>query len=308
MGRQWTARDIPDLGGKTAIVTGANSGLGFETSKALAGAGATVIMACRNPTRAESAAEAIRRAHGQADVEIMALDLADLASVRVFAQVANQRCSRLDLLINNAGVMALPERRTADGFEMQFGTNHLGHFALTGLLFERLKATPGARVVTESSLAHRFGRIRFHDLQWERGYSKWLAYGQSKLANLMFALELDRRLRAESIDLFSLSAHPGFSATHLQFAGPEMSGSKIATLGMKASNTLFAQSRDRGALPALYAATSDDVTGGDYIGPGGFQEIQGFPARASVSKRARDPDTAQRLWSVSEALTGVRFA
>jgi len=307
MTQKWTVADMPDLSGKTAIVTGANSGLGFETSKALAGAGASVIMACRNEQKAQSALDEIRRAHGQAEVETMTLDLADLDSVRTFAAAASQRCATLDLLINNAGVMALPERRTADGFEMQFGTNHLGHFALTGLLFDRLKATPRARVVTESSLAHRMGKIRFHDLQWERNYSKWPAYGQSKLANLMFALELDRRVRAADIDLLSLSAHPGFSATHLQFAGPEMSGSKLATLGMKASNALFAQSQAHGALPALYAATSDAVSGGDYIGPGGFQELQGAPAKAVANSRARDTEVARKLWAVSEELTGVSY-
>lgn len=307
MTKQWTLADMPDLNGKTAIVTGANSGLGFETSKALAGAGADVIMACRNQDKAQTAADTIRAFHPNAAVETMALDLADLGSVRSFAQAANKRCPHLHWLINNAGVMALPERRTSEGFEMQFGTNHLGHFALTGLLFERLKATSGARVVTESSLAHRFGKLRFDDLQWQRGYKRWPAYGQSKLANLMFALELDRRIQAQNLNMLSLAAHPGFASTHLQLAGPEMEGAKLVALGMKLGNVVMSQSQEQGALPTLYAAVSEDAASGDYIGPDGFQEIWGHPAPAFINRRARDAESAKRLWSISEKLTGVSF-
>lgn len=308
MAEQWTLADMPDLNGKTAIVTGANSGLGFETSKALAGAGAEVIMACRNQDKAQAAADAIQAHHPGAKVEIMTLDLADLGSVRRFAQAAIKRCPKLHFLINNAGVMALPERRTTEDFEMQFGTNHLGHFALTGLLFERLKATAGARVVTESSLAHRFGKIRFNDLHWQRRYQKWPAYGQSKLANLMFALELDRRCQAQKLDIMSVAAHPGFASTHLQQAGPEMQGAKLLALAMKLGNAVMSQSQAQGALPTIYAAVSENINGGDYIGPAGFQEVWGYPARAYINRRARDVETAERLWSVSEDLTQVSFA
>ena len=304
---QWTRADIPALQGRTAVVTGANSGLGFETSKALAGAGATVVMACRNPDKADAAADAVRAAHPRANVNIKLLDLADLDSVQHFADQVHDEYKKLDLLINNAGVMALPERRTRQNFEMQFGTNHLGHFALTGRLFDLLKATPKARVVTLSSLAHRFGKLRFKDPNWERGYSKWPAYGQSKLANLMFALELDRRLRRRGLDIMSLAAHPGFSATHLQLAGPEMTGNRIAGLAMRASNAMFSQSQAAGALPTLYAAVSREVTGGDYVGPSGLFEMQGQPGPAHIARHAKSTDAARRLWELSQTLTGVEF-
>jgi len=308
MAKKWTVADMPDLSGKTAIVTGANSGLGFETSKALAGAGANVIMACRNKDKAQTAVDAIHAENANAKVEVMALDLADQSSVHAFAKAAKAKCKALHLLINNAGVMALPECRTADGFEMQFGTNHLGHFALTGLLFDLLKSTDGARVVTLSSLAHRMGKIRFNDLNWKRGYSKWPAYGQSKLANLMFALELDRRVRAQGLNIESLAAHPGFASTNLQYAGPEMTGSKLKKKGMQLGNVLFSQSQADGALPSLYAAVSENAKSGEYYGPDGVMELQGNPSKAFINNRARDADAAKRLWSESQELTGVSFA
>lgn len=308
MANSWSLNDMPDLSGKTAVVTGANSGLGFETSKALAGSGARVIMACRNQNKAQTAVDAIHAENPNAAVEVMALDLADQSSIHAFAKALTTKLQTLDLLINNAGVMALPERQTADGFEMQFGTNHLGHFALTGLLFEFLKATPGARVVTLSSLAHRFGKIRFNDLNWKNRYLRWPAYGQSKLANLMFALELDRRIRAQNLDMRSLAAHPGFASTNLQFAGAKMTGSKLKAQGMKIGNMLLSQSQAEGALPVLYAAVDEHAESGEYFGPDGFSEMRGAPAPAYVNGPGRNTENAKRLWSVSQELTGVSFA
>lgn len=308
MTKKWTIANLPELKGQTAIVTGANSGLGFETSKALAGAGASVVMACRTQSKAQAALDAIRAAHPQANVSFAPLDLADQTSVKTFAENFGRQHQNLDLLINNAGVMALPERRTKDGFEMQFGTNHLGHFALTGQLFPLLTATSGARVVTLSSLAHRMGKIRFKDPNWQQGYSKWPAYGQSKLANLMFALELHRRIQAQNLNMMSLAAHPGFAATNLQFAGAEMTGSKLKAVGMKIGNALVSQSQAQGALPTLYAATADAAASGDYYGPDGPMELQGHPAKAFINKNASHVENAKRLWTLSEELTGVAFA
>jgi NAD(P)-dependent dehydrogenase (short-subunit alcohol dehydrogenase family) len=238
----------------------------------------------------------------------MDLDLANLASVRGFADAFCARHQRLDALCNNAGVMALPHRRTKDGFEMQIGTNHLGHFALTGWLFDLLCATPSARVVTVSSGMHRIGQIRFDDLQSERRYGKWRAYGQSKLANLLFAYELARRAEKAGLGLMSVAAHPGFAATNLQFAGPRMEGAawmeRLSLLG----NRLFAQTAAMGALPTLYAATAPGVRNGDYFGPAGLGEMRGYPTKVDSSARSHDLDTAARLWQVSRNLTGVGFA
>jgi protochlorophyllide reductase len=308
MSKRWTEHDIPDLSGKLAVVTGANSGLGLATARGLAGAGAEVIMACRNLEKARATADAIRKTHSRAKLDLMALDLSDLSAVRAFASAFNDKYDRLDILVNNAGVMALPERRTADGFEMQVGTNHLGHFTLTGLLLDRLRAGKAPRVVTVSSFFHKRGRIRLDDLNWNKGgYDKWKAYAQAKLANLMFTLELDRRLKANNETIISAGSHPGYAATHLQFAGPEMSGSVLNKLAMHAGNMLLAQSQDKGALPSLYAATAPDVQGGAYYGPDGIGEMRGYPTRAQPVGRARDTDTAARLWSLSERLTGVRY-
>jgi NAD(P)-dependent dehydrogenase (short-subunit alcohol dehydrogenase family) len=240
------------------------------------------------------------------------LDLADLDSVREFAEGFESAYDGLDVLVNNAGVMAIPRRETADGFETQFGVNHLGHFALTGLLLDSLRAgaTEGERdrrIVTVSSGAHQIGKIDFSDLQSERSYDKWRAYGQSKLANLLFAYELDRRLRADGSRVKSVAAHPGWAATELQSTGPEMAGSKLRGRLMAAGNELFAQSAEMGARPALYAATSPDATGGDYIGPGGFAEMRGAPVHVASNERSHDRKTARRLWDESEELTGVEF-
>jgi NAD(P)-dependent dehydrogenase (short-subunit alcohol dehydrogenase family) len=303
----WTADSLPDLAGKTIIVTGANSGIGYEAALQLARKGARVILACRDRGKAEAAAAAIRKAQPNAAIDVMELDLASLGSVRAFADAYRARESRLDVLCNNAGVMALPYRKTADGFEMQFGTNHLGHFALTGLLLDRLLATPGARVVTVSSGAHRAGRIRFDDLQWERGYRKWLAYGQSKLANLLFVYELQRRLAAAGSSVISVACHPGYAATNLQVAGPRMVGSSFAESMMLLGNRLFSQDAAMGSLPTLYAATAAGLRGGEYVGPDGMGELKGYPRLVPSNGRSRDLETARRLWEVSEQLTGVRY-
>ena len=294
----WTAEDIPDQTGKIVIVTGANSGLGFEDTRALAKKGASVIMACRSIDKAEDAARQIRAEHPAADLTIMPLDLASLDSVRQFAQDFTQRYKTLNLLINNAGVMALPHRReTADGFEMQIGTNHLGHFALTGLLMPLIASTPGARVVSVSSGAHRMGRISFDDLQAEKSYGRWPAYGQSKLANLLFTYELQRRFEAAGMGAIAVAAHPGYANTHLQ----RHSGFFGVT------NHLLAQSQEMGALPTLYAATMSTVKGGEYYGPGGLFYMRGYPERTDSNKRSHDQAIAAHLWSVSEELTGVHY-
>jgi NAD(P)-dependent dehydrogenase (short-subunit alcohol dehydrogenase family) len=299
----WTPSDAPDQTGRTAVVTGANSGLGYEVTKALAERGAHVVMACRSTDRGERAADDVVRAVPDASLTVRELDLADLDSVERFAAEFVADYDTLDLLANNAGVMALPRRETADGFEMQFGTNHLGHFALTGHLFESLRAAPEPRVVTVSSGLHERGRIDFDDLQGERDYDKWEAYAQSKLANLLFAYELDRR----TDEVVSVGAHPGWAATNLQTAGPEMTGSTLRKAAMKVANAVAAQDAADGALPILYALTMADVSGRDYYGPGGFMQMRGPPERQRSSERSYDREPARRLWTVSTDLTGVSY-
>jgi NAD(P)-dependent dehydrogenase (short-subunit alcohol dehydrogenase family) len=298
---KWTAGDIADQTGRLEIVTGANSGLGLATAWELARHGASVILAVRDIAKGEQAAARIRADVSEADVRVEALDLADLDSVRSFADGLAEE--RVDVLINNAGVMAPPRRLTKDGFESQFGTNHLGHFALTGRLLPRLLAAPDPRVVTMSSGAHRFGWIRFDDLQGERRYLAWLAYGQSKLANLMFAFELQRRATEAGTGLKSMAAHPGYAATNLQFAAPRMPDRMVMTV----TNRLVAQSAEMGALPELYAATVPDLPGGTFVGPDGFLEQRGYPRIVKATGRAYDKDAWRRLWEVSEELTGVRY-
>jgi len=304
---RWIEQQVPALAGKTALVTGANSGLGLEAAKLLAAKGARVILAVRDPAKGEGAAMAIRRMALAADLAVLKLDLAQLASVRAAAAKVLRTCNRLDILMNNAGVMAIPRRTTADGFETQLGVNHLGHFALTGLLLPLLLRTPDARVVTVSSSVHVFGRINFDDLHGERRYRPWLAYAQSKLANLLFAYALQRRLAAAGRPVISVAAHPGYAATNLQRVGPEMSGSRLGAWLMAVSNRLLAQSAEMGALPQVYAAVSPDVRGGDYIGPGRLLGQRGFPKKVRSSARSYDVATADRLWTLSEQLTGVRF-
>ncbi len=303
MASKWTAADIPDQSGRLAVVTGANSGLGTATARELARAGATIVIACRNVAKGEQAVARIHAAVPDADVHVRELDLAELRSVRSFAERFLRERESLDLLINNAGVMAPPRRLTVDGFESQFGTNHLGHFALTGLLLARLLAAPSPRVVTVSSGAHRLGTIKFDDLQGQQGYNNWRWYGQSKLANLLFCFELQRRATAAGTDLLSAAAHPGYAATNLQFAGPARWYERAT---MAVSNKVIAQSADMGALPTLYAATNPDLPGGSFVGPDGFMEQRGHPHIVTAAKKAYDEDASRRLWEVSEQLTGVR--
>jgi NAD(P)-dependent dehydrogenase (short-subunit alcohol dehydrogenase family) len=304
----WTSKNIPDQHGRLAVITGANSGLGFQTSRALAAKGARVVMACRDLAKGQVAADQILTTVPAADLQVMALDLASLDSVRAFAATLKDRYPALDLLVNNAGVMAIPFRNTADGFEMQFGVNHLGHFALTGLLLEALLATDHSRVVTVSSGMHLSGKINLKDLNSENGYSKWGAYGQSKLANLLFAYELQRRLSQGNYQTISVAAHPGYAATNLQSAGPRMEKNTLQGSMMNVANRLFAQSAEMGALPTLYAATAPDVNGCDYIGPGSMMGMRGYPHKASSSLASYDPELAYQLWLTSEQMTGVSYA
>jgi NAD(P)-dependent dehydrogenase (short-subunit alcohol dehydrogenase family) len=305
MSAKWTSEQIPDQHGRTAVVTGANSGLGLSVALELVRHGAHVVLACRDLTKGAQAQRAIEaQVPVDAKHELALLDLADLASVKAFAEdFSAAGHPGLDLLINNAGVMAPPRRQTKDGFELQFGTNVLGHFALTAHLIGAMEGRPDARVVTVSSNAHKMGRINFEDLQSERGYSRWRAYGQSKLADLMFALELDRRLRAAGSETKSVAAHPGYAATNLQTAAPPL----LDALVMRVTNLLVAQSADMGALPLLYAATEPGVEGGAYVGPDGIGEFRGHPHLATPTSSARDEEVAKRLWETSEELTGVRF-
>jgi NAD(P)-dependent dehydrogenase (short-subunit alcohol dehydrogenase family) len=305
MGAKWSAEQIPDQHGRTAIVTGANSGLGLSTACELARHGASVVLACRNTGKGARALRAIEAAVPDAQLELSELDLGDLASVEAFAERfrSSGHQEGLDLLINNAGVMAPPRRQTADGFEMQLGTNHLGHFALTGRLFDLMEGRADARVVTLSSNMHKMGRVNFDDLQSERRYIRWAAYSQSKLANLMFALELDRRLRAGGSTVKSLAAHPGYAATNLQTAAAPA----VDRLVMRFTTLVMAQSADMGALPTLYAATCPGLEGGSYVGPDGIGEFRGHPHLVSANRAARDEWAAARLWQISEKLTGVSF-
>jgi NAD(P)-dependent dehydrogenase (short-subunit alcohol dehydrogenase family) len=302
MSANWTASDIPDQSGRVAIVTGANSGLGLVTARELARAGARVVMTSRNEEKGREALRAVEVRAPGSQVELELLDLASLDSVRSFAERIRERHPELDLLINNAGVMATPRRETADGFELQFGTNHLGHFALTGLLLDTLEGRDDARVVTLSSGAHRGGRIAFQNLGGERRYFRWSSYSQSKLANLIFALELDRRLRAAGSTVKSLASHPGWSATNLQTSGPP----KLDAIFMAPVNRFYAQDAEMGALPTLFAATEPGLEGGLYIGPDGVGEMRGHPTRVSPSRAARDESVARMLWEVSEEMTGVK--
>lgn len=287
----WAAVDIPSQAGRTVVVTGANSGIGLGAVHALAGAGAHVIMACRDTARGEAAAARL-----SGDVEVSALDLADLASVRSFAKGI---AGPVDVLVNNAGVMAVPLQRTSDGFEMQLGTNHLGHFALTALLLDKITD----RVVTVSSGVHYIGRIRLDDLNWEHHpYQRWLAYAQAKLANLMFAYELQHRFVAAGSRLRSMAAHPGYAATNLQAHTETFQDTVMGVL-----NRVIGQSADGGSLPTLYAATVTDLPGGSYIGPSGIGELRGTPRPVGSSAASHDRDVQRQLWAASEKLTDVRF-
>jgi NAD(P)-dependent dehydrogenase (short-subunit alcohol dehydrogenase family) len=297
MSARWTTDDVPGQQGRLAVVTGANTGLGFETAQVLAARGASVVLAVRNIEKGKQAAARIAAAAPGATVTVTELDLSSLDSVRAAAAELRAGHPRIDLLICNAGVMYPPKQTTHDGFELQFGTNHLGHFALTGLLLEQMLPVPGSRVVTVSSVGHRIrARVNFDDLQWERSYSRVRAYGQSKLANLMFTYELQRRLSGAGTTI-AVAAHPGFAATELMRHTP-----------MAAVVTpLFSQNAAMGALPVLRAATDPGVLGGTYYGPGGFLGLRGYPELAASSRRSHDAAVQRRLWAVSEDLTGVTF-
>ncbi len=305
---KWTFDDIPDQTGKYVVVTGANSGLGFETAKAMADKGATVVMACRNEDKAAEAASLIRDTVPNAPLEVRKLDLSDLDSVKHFADEMLVQDKPIDILFNNAGVMAMPEMRTAQGFEMQIGTNHLGHFALAARLFPLVKKAEAGRVIAVASQAHRIGKINLDDLNWQsRSYSRWAAYGQAKLANLMFSKELAKRLAAQNSKVISAAAHPGYASTNLQSAASKVENSKFGEWFFELGNSLFGQSQAKGALPSLRAATDPSVQGGDYYGPHGFMERAGYPVKVGSTTIAQDQDMWAKLWDLSEELTGVKF-
>ncbi|HET7855754.1 MAG TPA: oxidoreductase [Gaiellaceae bacterium] len=302
----WTAADVADQSGRIAVVTGAGGGLGLETAKVLAARGATVVLACRDSVKAVRARRRIQAGAARADVQIVRLDLVSLASVREAAEELRSAHSRLGLLINNAGVMTVPYQRTEDGFERTLATNHLGHFAFTGLLLDRLLAAAGSRIVTVSSLAHRRGVIRFDDLQSERGYKPAEAYDQSKLANLLFTYELQARLEAAAARTVALAAHPGNVPTALWQTSSRLERALISPR-LRVLNFWLAQSPEQGALPTLRAAVDPSARGGEYYGPSGLFEFSGYPTRVQSSARSRDTVDRRRLWEISERLTGVTY-
>jgi NAD(P)-dependent dehydrogenase (short-subunit alcohol dehydrogenase family) len=304
----WTEADIPDQAGRTVLITGANSGIGFEAARALAQRGAHVVLACRSHARAQDAVDQIADLDPAGSTEVIELDLADLDSVEAAAAAFNASHDRLDLLINNAGLMATPHQHTAQGHEMQFGVNHLGHFALTGRLLPALLDSEAARVVSISSQAHRFGQMNFDDINSEQRYSPWKAYGQSKLANLLFTRGLQQRLTDADEQAIAVAAHPGGANTNLGHENPGGVLNSAMHAARPVMEKLFTQSAEMGALPTLRAATDPDVQGGDYFGPGGLGEQRGYPKKVAMSSRARDEVTARRLWTVSEELTGVNYA
>lgn len=306
----WTEAEMPDLANKTYVVTGANSGLGYWTTYHLAKRGATVVMACRSQERAASAMDKLNDALDRPNIVFEALDLADLnrgeASIERFSEAVGKRYPRLDGVVANAGIMAIPYQTTQDGFEMQLGTNHLGHFALIGRLFPCLQEVSGARVVVVSSEAYRIGRIDFDDLDGKAHYGPWRAYGQSKLANLLYVHELAKRARQASIEIRAAAAHPGYAATNLQMVAPTMNRSRIGAWIHQVGHRV-AQSAEMGAMPSLYAATAPDVESGAFYGPRGFARLWGYPVRERVLPVATNDEVAQRLWDVSEQQTKVAY-
>ncbi|MFJ5215999.1 oxidoreductase [Streptomyces sp. NPDC088354] len=300
----WTANDIPDLSGRTAVVTGANSGIGFCTARELARAGARVLLACRSEERGKDAVRRILRDVPAARAGYRHLDLGDLSTVRAFAKEYD--ADRLDLLVNNAGVMALPHRTTPDGFESQMGVNHLGHFALTGLLMRHLLDTPGARVVTVSSWLHAIADVDLGDLNSDRGYRRWIAYARSKSANLLFVHELARRLAAVGADTVAAAAHPGYARTELQTRGARMENRRVAERLIGIANRVVGQSAEAGALPLLYAATAPGVRPDSFTGPR-LQGWRGSPAPSWRAKWTLDDRAGEMLWAASEQLTGVTY-
>lgn len=303
---KWTAADMPDLIGKVAIVTGANSGLGLESTKALAKKGATVVIAVRNLDKGERAKAEILRDQPDASLDLMKLDVGDLESVRTFASTFKEKYDRLDILLNNAGVMAIPRQETADGFEKQLGVNHLGHFALTGLLLDLITKTPGARVHTVSSSANYMGSIDFDDLMGEQDYGRWTAYNQSKLANVFFTFELQKRLKAAGHDTVANAAHPGLVMGNLQTNSVEQSDTDFEGLLYRLAGPLMAQDVSMGVLPQLYGATARGARGGAFYGPRTFN-LKGYPAEQKANEDAYDGAALRRFWEVSEELTGVRY-
>ena len=315
MKTNWTYEDIPDQTGRVALVTGANSGLGFHTARGLAARGANVLMACRSLARGEQAAANIRGQLPHAQLAVVQLDLGDHSSIESCAETVRGQCERLDILVNNAGLSTFARQQTAQRHELQFGVNHLGHFALTGRLLPLLLGTPASRVVNVSSLAHRNARLDFNDLQNEGGFSGFAgfgAYAQSKLANLLFTFELQRKLARNNVSTISVAAHPGLSSTNL-ISRDKLSGDRhrlwaeIAALMARLVIPAFGQSAEQGALPQLYAAAAPEVNGGDYFGPGGWQEFRGSPKLIRASDHAYDEDAARRLWQMSAQLTGETF-
>lgn len=306
----WTPDNLLAQTGKTYLITGANSGLGYWSSLHLAQHGATILMACRNPHKAEAARQTILQAQPQIQAQqlrLEALDLADLESVRALAERLNAEGIVLDGLLNNAGVMAVPYQKTAQGFEMQLGTNHLGHFALSAQILPLLEKAPAARIVSISSIYHRRGQIHFDDLMGKEKYNKWTAYAQSKLANILFMSELQRRLDAKGSSVSSLAAHPGFASTNLQAAGPKAENSPFKQKLMELASRVLAQSAEQGAYPQLYALTETSLVGGTYWGPNGFKALRGYPVKEEPIAAGLDQRVASRLWQISEELTGQRF-
>jgi NAD(P)-dependent dehydrogenase (short-subunit alcohol dehydrogenase family) len=308
MSAPWTTAQIPDLSGRVIVITGANSGIGFEAARVLVARGAQVVMACRNPAKAAGAEAALRAETPAARVAVMALDVSSLRSVRSFAEELLAAHPRIDALCNNAGVMALPPGRTDEGFDVQLATNHLGHFALTALLLDALRAAEAPRVVNVSSGLHRIGGDRFEALFAGEPMNPWRVYGQTKLANVLFSAELDRRARAKGLALRALSCHPGYAATNLQESSAALGAAGFSESMARLGNKYFAQSAAAGAWPTLFALTSPDAQGGDYVGPGGLTESAGPPVRARASRAGRDPELATRLWALSVKATGADFA
>lgn len=307
--KDWTADAMPSQAGKLALITGANSGIGYHTALELARKGAAVILACRSQRKGEDALKRLKTALPGAKAELVSLDLSDLKSVRAFGAAFAARGAALDLLINNAGIMApLTRRISPDGFEIQMATNHLGHFLLTSLLLPCLRRAPAPRVVTVASIAHRRGKMNFDDLQSERSYSPFASYAQTKLANLLFAFELQRRADKAGVKLLSVAAHPGVARTSIIENGLGGGRKTFLTRAIGLFSGLYTHSEEQGALPTLYAATMPDVEPGSYYGPDGFREMTGFPMRVDCKPQAKDPAAAARLWEVSEKLTGAKFA
>ena len=307
MSNKWNQENIPNLTDKVIVITGANSGLGLESTKAFAAKGATVVMACRNMSKAEQAKAEVLAANPNAKLDLMQLDNASLDSVRTFANAFKAKYDRLDMLLNNAGVMAIPRSETADGFEMQLGVNHLGHFALTGLLLDVITSTPGARIHSTSSSAAFNGKINFDDLMGKEAYSRWGAYGQSKLANAVFATELNRRLKAAGYDTIANSSHPGLVMTNLQTNSLEQSDAPLSERVLYGTfGKLMAQDVDMGVLPQLYASSALDAKGGVFYGPKTMR-VRGYPAEQKCNDALNDAALLKRFWEVSEELTGVQY-